>query len=701
MAERSPGPTLKRRDFIGSASAWLTLACSAREPYGNGVRSFPSQVMVDTAAFPQSVASGDPKPNSVVLWTRVPDNDIVFLQVSLDAGFERPLELSKDVEASTVDSTVLELTANESHDHCVKVRVDNLAPATTYYYRFIVETDDGARSSLTGRTKTAPTKDADTPVRFVVLSCQDYSGRYYHSLRQAAELAPDFVVHLGDYIYETTDDPRFQQQTAGDRSIAFRDVEGAEVLPNEGSTNTVSLAARSLDNYRQLYQVYRSDRDLQRLHEIAPFIVVWDDHEFANDATRDRIPALSAADPTRRSHADQAWFEYMPVDFAREPTLERGTFPDNLQIYRDFRFGRHVHLVLTDLRRFRPPPLISEDAFPGSVLVTETTLVELYGDVPEFAAPYVDLDAPVFESLRAALREASASLGVDGQVFAGNQDVAYLNTWIARLNDETKSDLPMVLESDAIGRGVAVIHVGKTELRSSFGARYFVIQDAYEAVALAAYRASNGESENVLGATQRAWFVQTLQESDATWKVWGNEYTFLTKTANLEPLPLPDPSLKNKFLISVDDWDGVPNERLALLSALQTVESLVVVTGDIHSFFVGSTGLRADIRQPIEFVCGAVSSATYDSLLANAESLPQAAEIAPFADAILKASNPHVKYQDLASNGFALVEANAESFDVTFYQLASAKVLEPELSGSLADHFALGTHSLDRRGQLS
>ncbi len=697
---------MKRRAFIGGASAWLTLACSAREPggdIGDSDRMFAADLPTAKAEFPQSVASGDPKPHSVVVWTRTPKHETVFLQVALDEDFEHLLALSADGEVNEGHATALELQAEKSHDHCVKVRVDKLEPETTYYYRFVVDTDDGARASRTGRTKTAPATDADANVRFVVLSCQDYSGRYYHSLRQAAALKPDFVVHLGDYVYETTDDPRFQEADAAERSITFRDVEGAEALPaasGEDAGNG-SLAARSLDNYRQLYQVYRSDPDLQRLHETAPFIVVWDDHEFANDATRDRIPALSEADPTRRGNADRAWFEYMPVDFEQEPSLGKGTFPDNLLIYRDFHFGQHVHLVMTDLRRFRPAPLIAEDTFPGAVLVTEPTLIELYGEVPKYAAPYVDLDAEVFARERAALRDAAPGLGLDVEVFSGNQDLAYVNTWLTRVNEQLDEPHPLLLESDASGKGIAAINVGKTELHSSFGARYFVIQEPYEAVALAAYRETNGESENLLGATQRAWFLKTLKNSKATWKVWGNEYTLLTKVANLEPLPLPDPSLLHKFLISTDDWDGVPNERLALLEELADVGRLVVVTGDIHSFFVGTTGLKTEVRQPMEFVCGAVSSATYEDLLANTDSLPGAADIAPYADAILSASNPHVSYQDLASNGFALIQADATRFEVAFYQLASSKVLEPELAGALVDHFVVRNHVLDSEGRLT
>jgi alkaline phosphatase D len=694
---------MKRRDFVGGAASWVALGCSTRDPLDNqpqvSERTFPAAVTVDEAAFPQSVVSGDPKPDGVVLWTRTPQHTTVLLQVASDPDFERLVE--HPTQGTRGTATVLELKTAARHDHCVRVRINDLSPGKTYYYRFIVDTNDGPRCSRTGRTKTAPRPDEDTRVRFVVLSCNDYSGRYYHCFRQATALDPDFVVHLGDYIYETTDDPRFQHSNPA-RAITFRDVDGAQEAQSEVTDGSPGrLAARSLDNYRQLYQIYRTDPDLQRLHERAAFIVVWDDHEFANDATGEQIPELVNTDSERRSNADRAWCEYMPIDYAQEPMLDEGDFPDNLRIYRDFRFGRHVHLVMTDLRRFRPGPLIAEDAFPGSVLVTEARLRELFGEVPNFAAPYVNLDSSTFESHRLALQRAAPGFGIDAAMISGNQDIAYLNTWVKRLNDESGSSLPMLLESEADGRGIAPLHVGKTELRSNFGARYFVIEDVFQAVALAAYRSSAGESENLLGTNQRAWFLRTLRGSDATWKVWGNEYTLLRKVANLEPLPLSDPSLRHRFLISVDDWDGVPNERLALLEELQNVHRLVVVTGDIHSFFVGSTGLDTNVQQPIEFVCGAVSSATYESLLSGSASLPQAMELGPYADAILRGSNPHVAYQDLASNGFALIEADASRFDVMFYQLPSELVLQPNLPGELADNFLVTSHRLDPRLRLS
>ena len=183
-------------------------------------------------AFPQSIASGDPRADSIVLWTRVQaeGDATVRLEVATDEGFASPVALSEDM-----------LSAPADHDHCVRVKVAGLAAGTTYHYRF---THEGTRSR-TGRFRTAPEAGADVPVRFALVSCQDYVGRYYNSLLKLLEPEQDdlaFVVHLGDYVYETTGDPSFMMASA-DRAVSFEDTAGAIALEEDGET---FYAARSL-----------------------------------------------------------------------------------------------------------------------------------------------------------------------------------------------------------------------------------------------------------------------------------------------------------------------------------------------------------------------------------------------------------------------------------------------------------------------
>ena len=156
--------------------------------------------------FPQSVASGDPHPDSVVLWTRL-DNpampDALQVEVATDEAFQ-------DVVATR------DLEAMEQYGWAVKVRIDGLEPYTTYYYRFVYGSGAAMEMSPVGRTKTAPSPDMDVPVRFAVVYCQDYIGRYYNTYAQAAARSrrrhrlrgPPRRLHLRDHRRSDVPGPR-------------------------------------------------------------------------------------------------------------------------------------------------------------------------------------------------------------------------------------------------------------------------------------------------------------------------------------------------------------------------------------------------------------------------------------------------------------------------------------------------------------
>lgn len=295
------------------------------------------------------VASGDPKPDSVVLWTRAEPRSgagpvTVRYEVALDEAF------SQRVAEGSV-------TVDESSDWTVRIKPVDLTPYTAYYYRFSA----GGTTSVVGQTKTAPTPDQDVPVRFAFASCQDFIGRYYHSWRALLETeAPvDFVLFLGDYIYETNGDPDFQLQDPE------RGIEIPDGIPLEEGTD--AKAATSLRDYRGLYRQYRSDPNLQEVHRRYPFICIWDDHEFANDAWQDHSTDFNELkgdekSTERRENSNQAWFEYQPADVEYD---DNASFPDDLKIYRALRYGKHVELVLTDQRSYRADHVIPEGAGPS------------------------------------------------------------------------------------------------------------------------------------------------------------------------------------------------------------------------------------------------------------------------------------------------------------------------------------------------
>jgi alkaline phosphatase D len=287
---RKTPPSFDRREFLRAVVAVagpVVAGCGD----GDGAPSSPKSARF----FPQSVASGDPRPTSVVLWTRVFDPEAdgsisLELEVALDPDFSEIVEFD--------EATALELETDEAADHCVKVRLENLKPATTYHYRFSYVRGDERHVSRIGRTRTAPEPDADVTVRFAVVSCQDYSGKYFHVLRHVAEQELDFFVHLGDYVYETIDDPTFQDPTR-ERRVLFRNPEEAHPRGTDGSR----LAARSFGNYCDLYRTVRTDPDLQRLHERFAMIAVWDDHEFSPTRTARTEPTRTAARTRKTSSA--------------------------------------------------------------------------------------------------------------------------------------------------------------------------------------------------------------------------------------------------------------------------------------------------------------------------------------------------------------------------------------------------------------
>ncbi len=285
---------------------------------------------VSRSVFPQSVASGDPRPDGMVLWTRVAaDGPVqVAYEVAGDRAFTSPVLRG-------------EVTTGPETDHTVKVQVASpaLRPFTTYYYRFIL---DGV-ASRTGRCKTLPAPGSSPlRIRLGYTSCQDFTNGYYTALRWLARENLDYVVHLGDYIYETTSASSFQGGGPPDRQLR---------LPGGGTR------AETLEDYRFLYRTYRSDPDLQRLHERHTVIAVWDDHEFANDGYRDfdiDTPDEAANHaPQRRRDANQAWVEYQPACVFYDPSLPP---TEGIRIYRSFAFGDLAELVLTDERLYRDGP---------------------------------------------------------------------------------------------------------------------------------------------------------------------------------------------------------------------------------------------------------------------------------------------------------------------------------------------------------
>lgn len=658
--------------------------------------------------FPQSVASGDPRPDSVVLWVRVEDAERPDAEAVLSLSMGLDAELAQQLDLGAASGSML--TASDT-DYCLMVRVGGLEPDTTYYYRFSYSTLDGVARSRTGRTRTAPAEDSPAPVKFAVMSCQDYAGKYYHVARHIAEQDVAFVLHLGDYVYETAGNPAFQAPTA-ERQVVFSVPEEALEL---GSGDDTFLAAQSLSNYRDLYKLYRSDPDLQALHERHPMIAVWDDHEFSDDCHGDvatyRDGRVDETSPERRAAADQAWSEYMPIDYNTPPASKldkQGEFPDNFSIYRSFVFGQHLELLLTDLRRFRPDHLVPEDAPPGAVFLTAPEVAASFDSPPADLVPYVDIESFADGAYLEALSANAEALDIRPESLSGNFSAVWINGALASL-DAAGLPPPIDLEDATLERGYAYHCLGKTQQFSRIGSRYVVALGPFEALAKKLWDASDKASERLMGKEQRAWFLRTLHDSTRTFKVWGSEVALQPRRIDLSKVPAAPDELRTKLSISTEDWDGFPNERRALLKELAAAGNVVILSGDLHSFFAGTPFVDGDEEtRVVELTTGSVSSTTWlDSIgdsISQDSSVPMNVQLllallpSLLRDPELK-PNPHLAYQELQSNGYSIVEVGPKDVLMTVQTLASKYVAQaPESLKKPLDQLFTSTRFRTRSG---
>lgn len=273
---------------------------------------------IPRVAFRHGVASGDPLGDRVVLWTRVSPQDVLERDVG---SIPVSVVIATDPGLSQVVGRQLVQASLES-DFCVKVDAQGLPANRWFYYRFSV----GGQHSPIGRTRTFPTSDQVTErARFAVVSCSNFAfGLFsvYKAISEHSDL--DFVLHLGDYIYE---------YGPGE----YGDFPGREPVP--------AFEITELDHYRQRHAQYKTDAHLQAVHQQFPMICVWDDHESANDSyvsgAENHDEATEGAWRDRKSEAIRAYFEWLPI---RQVDEAPG------RIWRDFRFGRLIDFFMLDTR---------------------------------------------------------------------------------------------------------------------------------------------------------------------------------------------------------------------------------------------------------------------------------------------------------------------------------------------------------------
>ena len=362
-ADREGGRPMDRRAFLKySLMTSVIWGAGSQVPGEAGLSEAQAQEMFSTAAtpaqnksramFPQSVASGDPAPDGIVLWTRLAPQPRSTKQAGFRVGFEiatdasfRQVVLRGAVNTDGVAPSDGVARSDGGRNFIVKTQIQSnlMQPFTTYYYRFVYN----LVPSPVGRFKTMPLP-GDTSlqsIKFAYVSCQDYTNGFYNAYAALKDEDIDFVVHLGDYIYETTADASFQGSQK-------RPIPAASLPSAQGRATG---RAQTVADYRFLYETYKSDLNLQAVHERFAFINIWDDHEFANDCYQvfdTDSNMLPRERPERREAGTQVWTEFTPTGVRYQPEK----LPlDEITIYRSFVFGDLMELVMTDERLYRDP----------------------------------------------------------------------------------------------------------------------------------------------------------------------------------------------------------------------------------------------------------------------------------------------------------------------------------------------------------
>lgn len=630
--------------------------------------------------FPQSVASGDPRADSIMLWTRaVP---AAFDNVAVASGSDSAIRLivtaidnsaALGSNAALSGATVadVKLPLQVQFDNTVRHKLTGLTAATTYYYQFIA----GDNRSNVGRFKTAPAADADVAqLQFVYMTCQDWSVNHWGAMSSIAAEQLDFIVHLGDYIYETVGED-FQIGAVESRHDAL-------VLPDGAFKSGTAGAkyANTTNDYRYLYKKYRTDSRLQALHERFAFIAIWDDHEFTDDAWQDaetydgsfNTDGSDLHQPARRRSANQAWFEYMPADVTLDTA---NTTFQNIKIYRDFQFGKLMQLVMTDERLYRADHIIPESS------INPATGKPLGRIGSRYLVPQ-----DLFNSVEAQKMAGAKSIGLDPLSTAtmlGNTQrqwwmdkmKAATSTWklwgnevsLLRMGLNGVDAIATLLALNAVttlatsvgtaaastggnfavaGAIVAGVTAGATAAVAQAGALAIAtsaaggaaaaaqaaagvaagLTAAQAAIAVATFgKVSTASSAGVSGASLAAVAGQTIAFGYIKPDVQANKANSVFVTASGKKDALS--AFFTKFLLNCDQWDGYNSERKALMAHLKSnnIGNVVAMTGDIHSFFAGTVNDDFDAAGGgtpvmVDLVTAGISSDSFFSYLRDAAS---------------------------------------------------------------------------------
>ncbi len=492
------------------------------------------------------------------------------------------------------------VTTNQAKDYTVKIDVDNLQPYTTYYYQF----EALGKRSVIGKTRTAPAaEDLVDNLRFAIVSCSNYQDGYFNAYNQIAKRSDlDAVIHLGDYIYE--------YESGG---YGYSDDVGRGHVPeNEIIT---------LNDYRVRHSYYKLDPMLRNVHQQHAFIHIWDDHEFANDANKfgaENHNEFTEGDwETRKNNAFKAYFEWMPV---------RANSIEEYRLYRKISYGKLMDLMMLDTRiegrntqTNASKSLISaassnsefksfaQNVIAKKDLTNKTELTEILQVVLPMVLNVSEGDQKS-TTKEGYLSSTEFDWIVDefaNRVLSGNN---YENT-------KSSTQLEQLLR-----KGIKY----KTESESI---------------------SSKNSYRSILGGEQFSWLTDQLRSSSAKWRIIGNQVMVMPWNG----------------IPSDDAWDGYEEERTQLLKFISTnnINNVVVLTGDIHSTFVGEVQYEGDC-QMCEFVVPSVTSTNLDFL---------GGIISGISEFYIRLLNRHIKDVDLDNHGYYVLDVREDKVQADWFDI--------------------------------
>jgi alkaline phosphatase D len=597
--------------------------------------------------FAEGVASGEPDSTSVLLWTR-------RAPLANEKAPKLTVEVASDADFKTIVARAPAAISADSDWTC-RVLVGGLKPSSEYWYRF---TDQHGNGSRIGRTLTAPADDDPRPVRFAFVSCQNanlgaqnaYRRMIYEDQRAAPEDRLGFVLHLGDFIYELVWYPEDRSQGYYDRRI--RDI----VRYAQGEKISDFHIPTTLDDYRAIYRAYLHDPDIQDARAHFPFVNMWDNHEFSWQGWQaiQKFGGKNRPAQIQKVAANQAWFEY-------QPSRARKASPG---------FDRFEPPAVSDV-----PVTTFDDHGLGQEANNLTAINSLIGYRGVRWGRNVDLIITDQRSFRSddplAVPEADA-LGMD-------EYAQFIPEEFGRILDAGRTYNG--------GHPPATVKFGKE---------------------VPNFR-KDSPPQTLLGAVQKAWFLDRLSASRATWKIWGNTQPTLDQRADPQNLPkskLP-PWPYGYASFGLGDPSGAYVERAEIYDhvAKNGITGFAAVAGDRHSFWAG---LAAKALPPakfepvgIAFVTGSISAPGFVEamehkvkkddplgtlfIVEGLDGKPQAAinmlmkhgvastlEYAKSHDldkarAVSNPDNaPHLSFVDMGGHGYGVVTASPDKLETEF-----------------------------------